>query len=60
MSHGMTDQTENGSWNATSHGLPYSPSPYSNPLESSFSSIVKAVEGDKRMGDFVALSRGVR
>lgn len=57
----MNRPTVNGSTNATSHGLPYSPSPcYLDPKWLSFSSIVKAVEGDKRMGGSAALSRGVR
>lgn len=31
-----------------------------NPLGERFSSIVEVVEGDKRMGDYVASIRGVR
>lgn len=47
--------------NVIRRGLPYSPSPcFPNPSVDRFSSIVKAVEGDKRMGGYAAKIRGVR
>jgi hypothetical protein len=56
MRHGMNHPTGN----VIRHGLPYSPSPLSNPLVERFSSIVQVVEGDKRMAAGAAKIRGLR